>query len=246
MENVVAYTVEYSKEDKYAKLFTLYKSFKNITDWHDNQMVFTIFQCNSYIGYIEKKYFIASIKGNNSTDKVIFNCLSDNLANKLDCIYKDNGDSIDIYVKGHYEAVGVKMKIDYTKNRGFYTYYLFQKFDTEKTDDFVSATIKNYTITPTWNGGWTINDNYYNVFKLEGNKVIIKAIMKSSILNTYYSITKLPEGLRPKKNYYNTVRYLSTDENWYDGEITINTYGDILVNCTHQTEKFPIYIEYYI
>lgn len=250
MKNVVAYTTDYNLEGKYSKLFTLYKSFKNITDWHNNQVVFTIFQYNSYKSYIEKKYRLSSYKGNSSQTKIHFACLSDDTSNNLDCVYKDNGDTVDVYVKGQYESVPVKMKFDYVRHEGYYTYYLYQPFDTVLNEDFVKP--ENgyaYEVTPPveFNGGYTINENYNSIFRVDGNKVTIDFVMKSgTFLGSEYNLIRFPVDLPgPKVRYYNPIRYKGTDGNWYDGEIIINKYRDLIVTCTHSTEKFPVHIEYY-
>ena len=250
MSKVVAYTTDYALEGKYAKLFTLYKSAFNITDWHNNQVVFTIFQFNSYKSYIEKTYRLSSYKGNSDETKIHFACISDDTANKLDCICKDNGVRVDVYVKGQYESVPVRMKLDYVRHEGYYTYYLYQPFDVDLTSDFVipeKTGCYEVAAPAEFNGGYTINENYNSIFRVDGNKVTIDFVMKSgTYLGSEYNLTRFPANLPgPKVRYYNPIRYKGTDGEWYDGEIIINEYRDLIATCTKATEQFPGHIEYY-
>lgn len=232
--------------DKYAKVFTLKKNFKGNTDWHNNQVVFTIFQANSYNGYTERKYFLATIRGKASTQTTIFKDVSSGLSTKFKAVIVEDDSLITVYVKGIYESVPVRVRVDYCGNIGMIEFTNYGKFNNDLTT-FTESENKNKKINISFEAGWTLNTSSYFNFSVKDNLVNIKCSLKSGVLKDNIKICKINE-CKPSKPYRTTCTFVDSGGNFQNARIIVNEYGDILVSGMNNkaTTNFDLDISFYV
>lgn len=244
---IKAMTSEYNVNNNgngYAKIITLYKSFLDKTDWHDNQLLFKVYQFSSFNKYIERIYSISNFKGNNQTNTVKFNSITSVNGDEsiLECIYVDYPNKVDIYVKGYYDAVNVKVESIYSSNEGFYTFYNFEKF--VELSSFQKGNSNILKIEPTLIGGWSKTPYFKNEIIKDNGIVTINMVLTNTSFGADVLCFKLSSEFAPTKHIHQATSYLGANGEWCNGIIYIANTGDVLLTTASITNRFPINISY--
>ena len=232
----------------YAKVFTLKKSWKGNTDWHNNQVLFTIFQANSYNGYIQRQYFLATIKGNGSKQTTIFKEISGIYKGTLKAVIVENDESIQVYVKGKLDYVPVRVKVDYCGNLGLIDFTTSSKFN-NVLENITEAEITNGDMEITLESGWKINENRYSHFYIKDNVVNIKCNLTAGYLGDNTKLFKIVSKYKPSKPYITFNNFVdSVSGDIRTARIIVNEYGDVLVSKMNNifTNDFNLEITYKI
>lgn len=231
MQEYKCITTEYNSASNngYAKIITIHKSFLNITDYHENQILFRIVQAQSYNGYIERQYFISTIKGSGTTQSLCFNEMSNKIFNNFECIMSEDNENYYVYARGGYDYVPIKVYVDYCPNPAMFDFHTYGLFN-EVIGNPIQATIKSLKFNIDWQLNWAVREDRYSKFEMKNNKVTIDCVLNSGQVYDGICIGKLPKAVRPKNaviQYGFIVK--DSDNSYVPTRFVVLTTGDILI-----------------
>ena len=216
---------------KLAKIMTIKKNFLGNKDTHENVIVFRIAQSNNYNGYVEQQYMVGSVYNySNQQTTSIFKELGNKTFNSFYCMKEETNEEINIYVKGALEYVPVRVFVDYCPNEGKINFITKSGFTYESTGKS-KATNDNLptTFTPIFDNKWSLNNDYYNIFKIENKNVTVRAILNSGNVGNGTKIFNIPITL--SKPIYTFATFLSSKDNKIcTCRLAVLTNGDVVVN----------------
>ena len=216
---------------KLAKIMTIKKNFLGNKDTHENVIVFRIAQSNNYNGYVEQQYIVGSVYNySNQQTTSIFKELGNKTFNSFYCMKEETNEEINIYVKGALEYVPVRVFVDYCPNEGKINFITKSGF-TYETSGKSKATNDNLptTFTPIFDNKWSLNNDYYNIFKIENKNVSVRAIVNSGNVGNGTKIFNIPITL--SKPIYTFATFLSSKDNKIcTCRLAVLTNGDVVVN----------------
>lgn len=216
---------------KLAKIMTIKKNFLGNKDTHENVIVFRIAQSNNYNGYVEQQYIVGSVYNySNQQTTSIFKELGNKTFNSFYCMKEETNEEINIYVKGALEYVPVRVFVDYCPNEGKINFITKSGF-TYETSGKSKATNDNLptTFTPIFDNNWSLNNDYYNIFKIENKNVSVRAIVNSGNVGNGTKIFNIPITL--SKPIYTFATFLSSKDNKIcTCRLAVLTNGDVVVN----------------
>ena len=208
MNKIKCYTSDYNGESEYAKIIRVYKDFGNLTDWHDNQLIFKVWQYRSYDGaYVEKIYNICTFTGT-STPRVCFSCLSDkNVVPNFNCKIAEFDEYCDVYVKGWYTGVPVNVQILHVSLEDKFMFYFLGNFSHNLMNGVEADSNPHVfqSFTPTYKTGVSENSNFTNVITKRGCCVHINQCLSVDTYGNDVEIYKLSSEFTPKKAIFQGI-----------------------------------------
>ena len=128
------------------------------------------------------------------------------------------------------EYVPVRVFVDYCPNEGKINFITKSGFTYESIGKS-KATNDNLptTFTPIFDNNWSLNNDYYNIFKMENKNVTVRAILNSGNVGNGTKIFNIPITL--SKPIYTFATFLSSNDNKIcTCRLAVLTNGDVIVN----------------
>lgn len=174
-------TRDQPKAGGWAKIFTMKQNYISITDWHENNITFKLYQAGGFQPYVEKNIYLSTYKGNDTENKIQFYDLDDN-AGSIKCAYIQNGSDIDVYASGGREGVPIKLEILQCPCLGKIYFYQWRGFEFPDTTNFIypSLTTNYYDFEVVSSGSKFFKSPDYNMY-YETSATRYKVSLKMSL-----------------------------------------------------------------
>lgn len=177
----------------WCKIFTMYQNYKGSTDWHENNILFKIYQNGGVDNYTEKNYYLSTSQRDNETSNIIFYDL-DSSKGSIECRYILQDGVIDVYAKGGRVGVPLRLQVLESPGVGKITFHQrrgFEQLSDEIINKMITANIKTpyYTIEPISSGSKFYRDTSmykeYQDYYADRYKVRLKANL--TVVNSSYT-----------------------------------------------------------
>ena len=142
-------TREQPESGGWVKILTMHQNYLGSVDWRENNIKFKVYQSCSTSKYTEKNYYLSNYKGDNSQNTIVFYDLDDRKGS-IECRYLLDNGNIDVYAKGGYAGVPIKLQVIECPNIGRITLWQRRGFEA-LTTDVVNKMVKA-----------TVDDPYYS------------------------------------------------------------------------------------